>query len=157
MARIPTSRFRATIEPMTQPPNHRPIADIVADIAAAALLIQTLNAELSIVTAHEEKMRERDEKRKWRYKRYRARLKKRSDPRKNSVVEKKNNGTLWRGITWQDMPGKDNEEQKFNLALFKRRDFPQLKSCYSLQGEALKSEIARIIQVNRDRSLKAMV
>lgn len=140
---------------MSQPPNHRQIAEIAAELAV-------LTAELQQSLAHKEHSESRRDKRRWRQKRYRERMKKkRNEKTKNDQKgEEKRNGAsptgpFWRGITYLDMSGKNPTEKKLNLSLLKRRDLPQFASCYDLHGEDLKDELSRITQINRDKSLKA--
>lgn len=59
-------------------------------------------------------------------------------------------GALWRGITWQDVPGHDDPVKKLNFALLKRGMLRGYKACARLHGEALRQHLLRL----QDRSTR---
>ena len=58
-------------------------------------------------------------------------------------------GSVWHGITWQDMMGKDEESRKLRFTLLKRGILRGYKSCASLHGAALKQRLLEICESHR--------
>ena len=61
----------------------------------------------------------------------------------------------WRGITWRDVPGRDEAAKKMRFSLLKRGDWKGYKSCQYLEGDALKAAFAKINEGQKARSQKA--
>lgn len=64
-------------------------------------------------------------------------------------------GEIWRGITWRDVPGRDEAARKMRFSLLKRGDWRGYKSCQFLEGDALKAAFAKITEGQKSKSQKA--
>lgn len=62
---------------------------------------------------------------------------------------------VFRGITWRDVPGRDEAARKMRFSLLKRGDWSGYKSCQYLEGEALKAAFAKITESQKAKSLLA--
>jgi len=62
---------------------------------------------------------------------------------------------IWRGITWRDVPGRDEAARKMRFSLLKRGDWTGYKSCQYLEGDALKAAFAKITEGQKAKSQKA--
>jgi hypothetical protein len=62
---------------------------------------------------------------------------------------------IWRGITWRDVPGRDEAARKMRFSLLKRGDWTGYKSCQFLEGDALKAAFAKITESQKAKSQKA--
>lgn len=62
---------------------------------------------------------------------------------------------VFRGITWRDVPGRDEAARKMRFSLLKRGDWTGYKSCQFLEGDALKAAFAKITEGQRAKSHKA--
>lgn len=61
----------------------------------------------------------------------------------------------WRGITWRDVPGRDEAARKMRFSLLKRGDWTGYKSCQYLAGEALKAAFSKITESQKAKSALA--
>jgi len=61
----------------------------------------------------------------------------------------------WRGITWRDVPGRDEASRKMRFSLLKRGDWSGYKSCQYLEGDALKAAFAKITETQKAKSQQA--
>jgi len=62
---------------------------------------------------------------------------------------------VWRGITWRDVPGRDEASRKMRFSLLKRGDWSGYKSCQYLEGDALKAAFAKITETQKAKSQQA--
>ena len=62
---------------------------------------------------------------------------------------------MWRGITWRDVPGRDEAARKMRFSLLKRGDWTGYKSCQFLEGDALKAAFSKITESQKAKSQKA--
>lgn len=62
---------------------------------------------------------------------------------------------LFRGITWREVPGRDEAAKKMRFSLLKRGDWKGYKSCQYLEGDALKAAFAKINESQKAKSQKA--
>ena len=58
-------------------------------------------------------------------------------------------GPHWRGISWEDVPGHDENVKKLNFSLLRRGLLSGYKSCAGLMGEELKRELQELSDRNR--------
>ena len=58
-------------------------------------------------------------------------------------------GPQWRGISWEDVPGHDENVKKLNFSLLRRGLLSGYKSCAGLMGEELKRELQELSDRNR--------
>ncbi len=70
-------------------------------------------------------------------------------------VERRGKDELWRGISWREVPGRDEAMKKMRLSLLKRGDWKGYKSCQYLEGDALKAAFAKINESQKAKSQKA--
>ena len=61
-------------------------------------------------------------------------------------------GEQWHGITWQDVPGRDDPTKKLNFTLIKRGKLNGYEDCTRLHDEALKQRLREICQSRRNES-----
>lgn len=62
---------------------------------------------------------------------------------------------VFHGITYEDMPGRDDMTRRMNFMLFRRGRLRGYQSCAGLHGEELKAEFNRIHAPQRVKSLQA--
>jgi hypothetical protein len=55
---------------------------------------------------------------------------------------------VWRGITWSDVPGHDDESRKMNFSMLKRGLGFVAKQCRGLEGEELKARLQGLAERN---------
>ena len=62
---------------------------------------------------------------------------------------------VFRGITWRDVPGRDEACKKTTFWLISHGDWRGYKSCQYLEGKALKDAFVKITESNKEKSRKA--
>lgn len=138
----------------TMPQSAGSIAEILAALAEKGLTICIEGARTFV---YSEKAKRRQEARRLRNQRHRAKRKEKaalnrlnaSQMRLTPSTESGN----YHGLTWRHMPGKTEFSKKCSFSEFKRGQLPGYESCRGLEGRAMRDEFAR---VKAERKASAM-
>lgn len=103
---------------------------------------------------------ERQQKKRDRDARYRAKKKASQNVVSPTSIDAQNvvragKDEVFRGITWRDVPGRDEAARKMRFSLLRRGDWTGYKSCQFLEGDALKAAFAKITEGQKAKSQKA--
>ena len=124
-------------------PEH--LAECLAHLAKKGVTVRLNGDTLEIRDFKAEKRRERN-------RRYRLKA-----SQSVSKASQKRLGPfeMWRGITWRDVPGRDEAARKMRFSLLKRGDWRGYKSCQFLEGDSLKAAFVKITEGQKAKSQKA--
>lgn len=109
--------------------------------------------EAAILDQRREKKRARDAK--YYAKRKASKSVELSTQTRTESVGRQGKDEVFRGITWRDVPGRDEAARKMRFSLLKRGDWRGYKSCQFLEGDALKAAFAKITEGQKAKSQKA--
>lgn len=70
-------------------------------------------------------------------------------------VERRGKDALFRGLTWREVPGRDEAAKKMRFWMISHGKWEGYKSCQYLEGDALKAAFAKINEGQKAKSQKA--
>lgn len=120
-------------------------AECLAHLAKKGVTVRLNGDVLEIRDFKAEKRRERN-------RRYRLKA---SQSVSKASQKRRGPSEMWRGITWRDVPGRDEAARKMRFSLLKRGDWRGYKSCQFLEGDSLKAAFAKITEGQKAKSQKA--
>ena len=122
---------------------------------AMRITLKTALKALEAAALAEKRQKARDRTARWRANKKASQSVTPPTQRASQSVTHHGKDEVFRGITWRDVPGRDEAARKMRFSLLRRGDWRGYKSCQFLEGDALKAAFAKITESQKAKSHKA--